>query len=72
MADQILFYSTTEVSRALGISSRTVQRMCHKGRIQFHRYEKKILIPATEITRLLKVSFVKNDDKGDSGDIRDL
>lgn len=62
--------TTTEASRLLGISSRSIQRMCRNGRVRFFQYDRKILIPDSELSRFLNNSE-KSGDKCDIGDKRD-
>jgi excisionase family DNA binding protein len=54
-----LAYSDKEAARILGLSKRSIVYLRRNGKIGFSKIGRRILIPATELQRLLKRSFVK-------------
>jgi excisionase family DNA binding protein len=52
-------YSDKEAAHALGVSVRSVVYLRRSGKLGFSRIGRRILIPATELQRLLKRSYVK-------------
>jgi excisionase family DNA binding protein len=49
-----LAYSRDEMAQVLGVSRESVVRAIAKGKIKIVRFGRRVLIPATELQRLLR------------------
>jgi excisionase family DNA binding protein len=66
-----LAYSDKEAAHALGLSVRSIVYLRRTGRLGFSRIGRRILIPATELQRLLRQGYCKATDRLDAdGTIR--
>jgi excisionase family DNA binding protein len=54
-----LAYSISEAAEALGLSARSLRYLIQTGRLAFARFGRRVVIPHTELERLLRRASVK-------------